>query len=310
MSTVLQLAGIYSTLWGALAVLFPADMFQWAGMAPPNYVELWQAIGIVTAVFGLGYLIAAADPFRHWPIVLIGFLVKALTMLGFLMAVRAGHLPWAAGWAVAANDLAWLLPFGLILRGAYLAHLGTRRSSIPEIRRIALRAKSQYGVTIEEHSKLSPILLVFLRHFGCTFCREALQDIARKRQALEAAGAQIVLVHMSGERRAEEFLRRYGLIDVPRVSDPCCAVYRAFGLNRGRFSALFGPRVWWRFISAGLLGGHGVGRREGDGFQMPGMFLLFHGEVLRSYRHLTAADRPDYVQFVSCDQAAIDTTIV
>jgi hypothetical protein len=40
----------------------------------------------------------------------------------------------------------------------------------------------------------------------------------------------------------------------------------------------------------------------GDGFQMPGIFLLFHGEVLRSYRHQTAADRPDYVDLAEAEQ--------
>jgi hypothetical protein len=31
---------------------------------------------------------------------------------------------------------------------------------------------------------------------------------------------------------------------------------------------------------------------------MPGVFLLFHGETLKSYRHQSAADRPDYLAMV------------
>jgi hypothetical protein len=30
---------------------------------------------------------------------------------------------------------------------------------------------------------------------------------------------------------------------------------------------------------------------------MPGVFLLCQGEVVRSYRHQSVADRPDYVRF-------------
>jgi hypothetical protein len=30
---------------------------------------------------------------------------------------------------------------------------------------------------------------------------------------------------------------------------------------------------------------------------MPGVFLLFHGTILRCYRHQSAADRPNYVRF-------------
>jgi AhpC/TSA family len=308
MVLLLLLAGVYNILWGALAVFFPLAMFQWAGMAPLNYIEFWQWIGMVAGVFGLGYLIASAHPLRHWPIVFAGFLEKIFGSIGFLLAARAEHLPWTFGWMIVTNDL-WLVPFALILFGAYKAHRGTRRASIPEIRRMALRAKSQYGISLDEHSRLSPVLMVFLRHFGCTFCREALRDIARNRGRIESNGTCIVLVHMSKEKRAEDFLRLYGLVDVPRVSDPGRSIYRAFGLERGRFFALFGPKVWWRGIGAGLFGGHGAGRVEGDGFQMPGMFLVFHGVVLRSYHHLSAADRPDYVKFVSQDLTMLDETV-
>ena len=66
---------------------------------------------------------------------------------------------------------------------------------------------------------------------------------------------------------------------------------------------LFGPAVWWRGFHAALLQSHGVGRLAGDGFQMPGVFLVFHGEILRSYRHQSAADRPNYADFVRQDLA-------
>jgi hypothetical protein len=69
-------------------------------------------------------------------------------------------------------------------------------------------------------------------------------------------------------------------------------------LERGDFTQLFGPKVWLRGFKAGLLGNHGVGAPEGDVAQMPGVFLLFHGETLKSYRHQSAADRPDYLAMV------------
>ena len=34
-------------------------------------------------------------------------------------------------------------------------------------------------------------------------------------------------------------------------------------------------------------------------FQAAGVFLLFHGEIVRSYRHLSASDRPDYLALVT-----------
>ncbi|MDV7393380.1 hypothetical protein RZS08_18550, partial [Arthrospira platensis SPKY1] len=55
------------------------------------------------------------------------------------------------------------------------------------------------GNSVLDLSKQKPVLLVFLRHFGCTFCREALEDISQKRASIEANGTQIVFVHMSNE---------------------------------------------------------------------------------------------------------------
>jgi hypothetical protein len=63
---------------------------------------------------------------------------------------------------------------------------------------------------------------------------------------------------------------------------------------------LFGWNVWLRGFEAGVLKRHGLGMLKGDGFQMPGVFLLADGELQRSFRHRTAADRPDYEAIAGC----------
>jgi peroxiredoxin len=195
----------------------------------------------------------------------------------------------------------------LILYHAYRENADSRRAYSPEIQSWALRAKTQYDLSILEHSRIRPVLLVFLRHVGCTFCREALSDLSRKRADIEATGTQIILVHMGREQAAEQILSKYKLLDIPRVSDPKLSLYEAFGLERGSMAQLFGPKVWLRGFRAGLAGNHGLGTPEGDVAQMPGVFLLFHGETLKSYRHQSAADRPDYLAMVR-DLAAVPDT--
>jgi hypothetical protein len=44
---------------------------------------------------------------------------------------------------------------------------------------------SQGGETLASLTANREVFLVFLRHFGCTFCREALADIAEKRAAAQ-----------------------------------------------------------------------------------------------------------------------------
>lgn len=119
MKTVLLCAGVYNLLWGCWVVCYPGMMFDWLNMEAPRYPQIWQCVGMVVGVYGVGYLIAATDPFRHWPIILVGFLGKLFGPIGFVSAALKEELPWGMGWLNVFNDLIWLIPFGLILWRVY-----------------------------------------------------------------------------------------------------------------------------------------------------------------------------------------------
>jgi len=97
----------------------PLLPFQWAGMTVPVYPEIWQCVGMIVGVYGVGYIIAAFAPLRHWPIMLVGLLGKIFGPVGMLNAVWHGRFPLIAGMVCVTNDLIWWLPFGLILWAAY-----------------------------------------------------------------------------------------------------------------------------------------------------------------------------------------------
>jgi peroxiredoxin len=259
-------------------------------------------------VYGVGYLLAAGDPLRHWPIVLVGLMGKVLGPIGFAWSASSGNLPWLFGWTILTNDLIWWVPFGLILRAAWQDSL-RRQWPAPdatESGRDALSSvRSQRRETLFDLSQEAPVLAVFLRHSGCTFCREALADLSSRRAEIEAAGVRLALVHMGDNESAGRVFARYGLEDVDRFSDPQRRLYRAFGLMRANFWQLFGPKVWWRGFQAAVLARHGLGKLVGDGFQMPGAFLIYRGNLLVSFRHRTAADRPDYVA-LACDLTPVN----
>lgn len=124
MSTVLIIAGLYNLIWGTWVILFPLAGFEWAGMPPPNYPQLWQCIGMIVGVYGVGYLSAAIDPLRHWPIVLVGLLGKVFGPIGFAWNAAQGFIPWWAGATIVTNDLIWWWPFAVILTRGLRAEFG------------------------------------------------------------------------------------------------------------------------------------------------------------------------------------------
>jgi len=92
-SLVLKAAAIYNLVWGAFIILAPNALFDFAGLPRiQTYVGIWQCVGMIVGVYGIGYWAAAADPKRHWPIVLVGFLGKILGPIGFLQSIYLGVL--------------------------------------------------------------------------------------------------------------------------------------------------------------------------------------------------------------------------
>jgi len=115
MKLTLFLAALYNLVWGIFAVFFPNALFQWLGLPPPEPPWVWQCLGMVIGVYGVGYAIAARDPFRHWAIVFVGLLGKLFGPLGFLFYALRGQIPWRFGINLVLNDLIWWIPFGWIL---------------------------------------------------------------------------------------------------------------------------------------------------------------------------------------------------
>lgn len=116
---VLMAAGIYNIFWGAYVVLLPEHFFKLTSLPIPKYIQFWQCIGMIVGVYGIGYIAAAYDPLKHWPITLVGLLGKIFGPIGFLQAIITDTLPLIFGVNIITNDLIWWVPFTIILYKAY-----------------------------------------------------------------------------------------------------------------------------------------------------------------------------------------------
>jgi hypothetical protein len=144
------------------------------------------------------------------------------------------------------------------------------------------------------------LLLVFLRHFGCSYCRQSIHDVAQIKQELEARKVRPVFVHLGTPERARPYFEYYGLSQVERVSDPQAQLYGhpAFRLSRTHpLSHFFQPKVLKGWIMGGIRR-YGIGWISDDSYQMPGVFVLRDRQIVNSFRFKTIADQPDYLGLV------------
>lgn len=162
------------------------------------------------------------------------------------------------------------------------------------------RMTTQTGQDLLQLSNKKPVMLIFLRHFGCQFCRQAMDELSKKRKDLAKKGTELVFVHMAENEVAESYFQKYNLVGVKHISDPDCRYYAAFGLVKGSFTQLFGLQTWIRGFSNASKYGNEMGKHLGDSFQMPGAFMLFKGEIKDQHIHKSAAESPDYDKLQRC----------
>ena len=119
------------------------------------------------------------------------------------------------------------------------------------------------------------------------------------RGTIEAEGTKLAFVFMENRERAATFFAKYGVAGALQFSDPTQALYRAFELRRTSFLRMLWPPTVWRYIKASVFAGHGVSSSSTDMEQMPGGFLFHRGKIVKSFRHKTVADRPDYCELAA-----------
>lgn len=167
-----------------------------------------------------------------------------------------------------------------------------------------LRALQTYhaesGRSLLELVDASPVLLIFLRHFGCAFCRQALDQVSRLRTQIAATGTRPVFVHLGTPDRAKLYFDYYQLSDVERIGNPDASLYQhpAFNLSRTNpYLHFFNITVVKAWIK-GALRIYGIGMIHEDAHQMPGVFFLKDRRIVRGFRYETIADEPDYLELI------------
>ena len=264
----LFISAIYFVIWSLVVIMFPSILNSVVieqGFTP---VVFWDFMSLVTFILGIGLFIAAGNPHRHWPIILMVSLFHLAMIGGFVFGYTIGFFNNLFIRFIILNHLIWLIPNAIVLYKVY------RRSFETDEMLMDTFSSEQYplslfdttdGRNLGEMHEEKPLMLVFLRHFGCPFCKESLLQLAEHRRQLEAEGI----------------------------------FYKSFRLKRGSFLQLFGLKVWVRWVELAFRKKLFNTKPAGDVAQMPGIFLLQEGKVVKEFVHKSVADSPDYTFFLN-----------
>lgn len=116
MRFVLRLAGTFNLLAGAAMILFYHEGYKLLGVPKPTLILPVQVMGILVALFGVGYHCVAARPVQNRDLLLLGLLSKAISAVAALIYVAGGSLPWHFALTVLLADVIYVPPFWIIWR--------------------------------------------------------------------------------------------------------------------------------------------------------------------------------------------------
>ncbi len=135
------------------------------------------------------------------------------------------------------------------------------------------------------------LALVFLRHYGCPFCKEHAREIESRSAELLAAGVAVALIGCGTSDEAQAFRDELGLTnDV--YNDPDRIAYGAYGLGQAGMSAVLNPRVLAGGIRAASKG-YLPRKSSGHPLQLQGQFLIARDGIVKSAaRPTTMSDIP------------------
>lgn len=159
---------------------------------------------------------------------------------------------------------------------------------------LTLQTASGGPVQLSELWQDRPLLLAFTRHFGCTQCKEMLEELVEGRERIEQAGITLAVVNQGTPEATREFAEQYapGLL---MLCDPERRAYEAFGLEKGT--------LFQTFLNLKVLSAVSRSRKKGyrvetpppgqDTMQMSGTFIISpEGRIELPYYYDHIADHP------------------
>jgi peroxiredoxin len=151
--------------------------------------------------------------------------------------------------------------------------------------RVELRQRWQHG----------PLVVMFMRHFGCAFCREHLIKMGRAIDDFRGAGAEVVAVFQYSAEATRDFCTSRK-VPFDCFGDPLREAYAEVEVGRGTRDQVLGRTIAKRYLGV-LVKSRVLGSTKakavqgGDMMQLPGTFVVGDdGRVLYAHYAVSSAD--------------------
>jgi peroxiredoxin len=149
----------------------------------------------------------------------------------------------------------------------------------------------------------SPAILIFLRHFACIACRGHAQQVWRRRETYEQAGARVYFIGNGLPQHIPAFRKEMGLDGATILTDPDLAAFDAAGFKRS-FLGTFGTQAAFNFFSLRKQGLWQTISEPGQGnrLQLGGVVLMMpDGHLRYKYTSVALGDFPPQsdLQYIS-----------
>lgn len=245
-------------------------------------------VGIISIFMAIFTWYTSEEFENHFSFYGMMFLFKLVSIAFFILLsldeIRHYVLPFYA-----LIDFVIILSLGFKLNNYYI-FTNEAFFDLKKINELFKFVRTNNGEVLGDLGGHKKLLLVFVRHFGCTFCRENVDEISKMKDKISELNLEPVFVHMSDPTYAEEFFGQYFDQKISFISDPNLSLYKAFGLKRGSLLQLYGIKTWLRGFYAGIVKGHGLGSSEGDVMQLGGYFIYHNGQVELLNPHESASE--------------------
>ncbi len=163
-------------------------------------------------------------------------------------------------------------------------------SAIPS----ALLKASVFGInlkadTLQGNLDSEGTLLVFLRHFGCMFCREMVADL-RNHSATDGERERILFFYQGTVPEGRGFFGEHWA-SARAIADQPLKFYEGFGVPKTSLAQAFSPAVWRSGMKTWSRG-YRPGLPQGNVRQLPGLMWAQAGRIVWRHDFEHAGDHP------------------